>query len=194
MRIYVSDITHPSSSRIKSALKFIFSFFGIIDLLAVMPFYIPFIITVELRYLRLLRLLRLIRIFKLSRYNQSLQMVFDVIKEKRADLLTTAFLILFTMFTSSFFIYYAEKDAQPDKFPNIPASFWWAIETISTVGYGDIYPITILGKIISSLLLILSIGLIAIPAGILSAGFIAKTKEESKESSSCPHCGKSIKE
>lgn len=98
------------------------------------------------------------------------------------------------MFTSSFFIYYAEKDAQPDKFPNIPASFWWAIETISTVGYGDIYPITILGKIISSLLLILSIGLIAIPAGILSAGFIAKTKEESKESSSCPHCGKSIKE
>lgn len=192
LRIYVSDLTHPSRSRIKSAFKFIFSAYGLIDLLAIIPFYLPFLIKVDLRFLRILRLLRFLRILKINRYNNSLNLIWNVIKEKKAELAITGFVTLLILMIASFLMYYIEGQAQPDKFPNIIASFWWAIATLTTVGYGDVYPITGFGKFVSGLIAVLGIGLVALPTGLVSAGFIEKIGKSDKESKKCPHCGKEI--
>ena len=194
LRLYVSDLTHPSNNRIKSALKFMFSIYGLIDLLAILPFYLPMFIKIDLRFLRALRLTRFLRILKINRYNNSLTLIWQVVKEKRSELAVTGFLAFLILFIASFLMFFVEGDAQPDKFPNILASFWWAIATLTTVGYGDIYPITAMGKIISGLIAIIGIGLIALPTGIISAGFINKieSQKENKNQQVCPHCGNSI--
>jgi len=192
LRIYASSITYPSSNKFKSALKYIFSFYGLIDLLAIMPFYLPYLIPMDLRFLRILRLMRVFRILKLNRYNTSLNLIWKVIKEKRAELTITGFATILILFIASFLMYYIEGDAQPDKFPDILSSFWWAIVTLTTIGYGDVVPITGFGKIISGLFGVLGIGLIILPTGIISAGFIEKIKKPDKNSGTCPHCGKEI--
>lgn len=194
LRLYVSDITHPAKNKMGSALKFIFSPFGIIDLLAILPFYIPFITKVDLRFLRLLRLVRFLRVLKIGRYNSTLSLIRDVLKEKRAEIGMTFFIAVLLLLISGFVMYSVENPVQPDKFPNIFASLWWAVATLTTVGYGDIYPITTLGKVISGVVAILGIGLIALPTGIISAGFIEKIDQSKNEKKSfiCPHCGKEI--
>ncbi|MFP4555615.1 MAG: ion transporter [Bacteroidales bacterium] len=192
LRIYVSDLTYPSSSRIKSAFKFIFSAYGLIDLLAIIPFYLPFLTKVDLRFLRMLRLMRFMRILKINRYNNSLNLIWTVFKEKKAELAITGFITLLILIIASFLMYYIEGQAQPDKFPNIVASFWWAIATLTTVGYGDVYPITGFGKFVSGLIAVLGIGLVALPTGLVSAGFMEKIGKSDKESKKCPHCGKEI--
>lgn len=192
LRIYVSDLTHPSSSRIKSAFKFIFSAYGLIDLLAIIPFYLPFLTKVDLRFLRILRLMRFMRILKINRYNNSLNLIWTVFKEKKAELAITGFITLLILIIASFLMYYIEGQAQPDKFPNIIASFWWAIATLTTVGYGDVYPITGFGKFVSGLIAVLGIGLVALPTGLVSAGFMEKIGKSDKESKKCPHCGKEV--
>lgn len=194
MRIYVSDITHPASNKLYSALKFIFSPFGLIDLLAILPFYVPFIIKADLRFLRILRLIRFFRIFKISRYNSTLKLIWDVIKEKKAELQMTFFIASLMLLVSAFLMYHVENPVQPEKFSNIFASLWWAVATLTTVGYGDIAPITTLGKVISSFVAIMGIGLIALPTGIISAGFISKIDKNKSDikKNICPHCGKEI--
>ena len=194
MRLYVSDITHPAKNRISSALKFMASPFGIIDLLAILPFYIPFIIKVDLRFLRILRLIRFFRVFKISRYNSTLKLINSVLKEKKAEIGMTFFIAFLFLLVSGFIMYSLENPVQPDKFPNFFASLWWAVATLTTVGYGDVYPITTLGKFISSIIAIMGIGLIALPTGIISAGFIEKINQNKveKKKDTCPHCGKEI--
>jgi len=192
MRIYVSDLTHPSKSRFKSVLKFIFSAYGLIDLLAILPFYLPFLIKIDLRFLRLLRLMRFLRLLKLNRYNNSLKLIWEVIKEKRTEMSVTGFVTLLVLLIASFLMYYIEGNAQPDKFSNILDCFWWAVATLTTVGYGDVYPVTGFGKFISGLIAILGIGLVALPTGIISSGFIAKIGKRKNEVKKCPHCGKEI--
>lgn len=189
MRIYVSDLTHPSSSKIKSAFKFIFSIYGLIDLLAILPFYIPFIIKIDLRFIRVIRLTRFLRILKINRYNNSLNLIWTVIKEKRTELVITGFITFLVLLVSSFVMFHVEHEQQPEVFPNILASFWWAIATLTTIGYGDIYPITGTGRFISGLIALLGIGLVALPTGIISAAFIEKINSKNKK---CPHCGKEI--
>jgi voltage-gated potassium channel len=194
MRLYVSDITHPASNKFYSAFKFILSPYGLIDLLAILPFYVPFIIKTDLRFLRILRLVRFFRIFKISRYNTTLKLIWDVIKEKKAEIQMTFFIALLLMLVSAFMMYHVENPVQPDKFTNIFTSLWWTVATLTSVGYGDISPVTVLGKIISGIMALLGIGLIALPTGIISAGFtekIGKDKSEKKKNI-CPHCGKEI--
>jgi len=194
LRIYVSDITYPAKSKIASIFKFILSPYGIIDLLAILPFYTPFIIKTDLRFLRIIRLIRFFRVFKISRYNSTLKLIGDVFKEKRNALGMTFFIAGLMLLVSGFVMYSVENPVQPDKFPNVFESFWWAVATLTTVGYGDIYPITALGKIISSIVAFLGIGLIALPTGIISSGFIEKIghSRDQNELFSCPHCGKEI--
>ena len=192
LRIYVSDLTHPSNNRIKSAFKFIFSAYGLIDLLAILSFYLPFLITVDLRFLRILRLMRFMRILKINRYNNSLNLIWTVIKEKKSELAITGFITLLILVMASFLMYDIEGQAQPDKFPNIIASFWWAVATLTTVGYGDVYPITGFGKFVSGFIAISGIGLVALPTGLISAGFMEKIGKSKKEIKKCPHCGKEI--
>ena len=191
LRIYVSDLTHPSNNRIKSALKFIFSPFGLVDLFAILPFYIPFIIPIDLRFIRVIRLVRFFRILKINRYNNSLKLLGSVIKEKRAELGMTIFITFIIVIFASFLMYLVEGNVQPDKFSNVFESLWWAVATLTTIGYGDVYPITGLGKLLSGLMAILGIGLIALPTGIISAGFIERINK-SKNPTKCPHCGKEI--
>jgi voltage-gated potassium channel len=174
MRLYVSDITHPAKTKLSSLIKFIISPFGIIDLLAILPFYIPFIIKIDLRFLRILRLVRFLRVLKISRYNTTLKLIRDVFKEKKAELGMTFFIAFLILIISGFVMYSVENPVQPDKFPDVFASLWWAVATLTTVGYGDIYPITTLGKFLSGIVAVVGIGLIALPTGIISAGFIEK--------------------
>lgn len=194
MRVYVSDITHPADNKFYSALKFIFSPFGLIDVLAILPFYIPFLIKADLRFLRVLRLIRFFRIFKISRYNGTLKLFADVFKDKKAEIQMTFFIAILMILVSAFMMYHVENPVQPEKFRNIFSSLWWTVATLTSIGYEDITPVTVFGKIISGLMSILGIGLIALPTGIISAGFIEKIDKNKsiKKKNTCPHCGKEI--
>ncbi len=194
LRLYVSDLTHPSENRLKSALKFMFSIYGLIDLLAILPFYLPLVVKMDLRFLRVLRLTRFLRILKVNRYNDSLVLIGEVIKEKKPELAVTGFVTFLILIISSFLMYYVEGEAQPELFPNILASMWWAVATLTTVGYGDVYPVTVLGKIISGVIAIVGIGIIALPTGIISSGFMSKIEDRKKRTNVkvCSHCGKDV--
>ncbi len=191
IRIYVSEYTHPTSSKIKSAVIFIFSGFGIIDLLSILPFYLPLFITMDLRFLRILRFIRFFRILKIGRYDKSIHLIGNVIRDKKSELIMTGFISLIIILISSFIMYYVEHPHQPDKFSSILDSFWWAIATLTTVGYGDIYPVTGIGRFISGVIAIIGIGLIALPTGIISSGFIDEIRIKNKDKK-CPHCGKDL--
>jgi voltage-gated potassium channel len=192
IRIYISDLSHPASNKFNSALKYIFSGYGLIDLFAILPFYLPMIISVDLRIIRILRLMRLLRILKMNRYNNSLRLIWEVIKEKKSELAMTGFVTLMILLIASILMYYIEGDVQPAKFSNVIACFWWAIATLTTVGYGDVYPVTVFGKIVSGFIAVLGIGLVALPTGLVSAGFMSKIDKRKKDCKHCPHCGKPI--
>jgi voltage-gated potassium channel len=194
MRVYISDMTHPSTSKFKSILKFVLSGYGLIDLIAILPFYVPFIIKIDLRFIRVLRLIRFFRILKISRYNSTLKLIGSVIKDKKTELGMTLFVTILILIIASFLMYHIEGPIQPDKFPNVFATLWWAIATLTTIGYGDVYPITGLGKLLSGSIAILGIGMVALPTGIISAGFISKLSDSKSEKKKikCPHCGNDI--
>lgn len=197
LRIWTADLLYPHDRPGYARVHYIFSFMAIIDLLAIIPFYIPFLIKIDLRLLRMLRLFRMIRIFKLNRYTDALKSVSNVLVRKKDQLIASMSIVIVLMIISSILMYYCEHDAQPDVFRNAFSGFWWAIATLTTVGYGDIYPVTVLGKILSTFLAILGIGLVAVPTGIISAGFSEELQTSQEESYSiiyCPHCGKKIKQ
>lgn len=192
LRIWTSDIGYPSSKgRMSSALKYIFSTMALIDLFAILPFYLPMIIPVDLRFLRMFRVSRLLRILKINRYTKALGLIVSVVRDKKDELVATVFVMLFMIMISSTMMYYFETEVQPDAFPNIVASFWWSIATLTTVGYGDIYPITAIGKLFAGIIAVLGIGLVALPTGIISSGFISAISKHDKnyEKLICPHCG-----
>jgi voltage-gated potassium channel len=190
LRIYVADLVHPGKTKIKSILSFVFSPLGLIDLFAILPFYIPFIIPFDLRFIRLFRLFRFIRVFKIARYNKALNLMVAVFKEKKTELGMTFFVALIILIIASFLMYFVEGAVQPDKFDNVFSSFWWALGTLTTVGYGDMYPITTLGKIISAMVSVLGIGIVALPTGIISSGFVSKLNQSKNNKVVCPHCKK----
>ena len=200
LRIWIADLKFPDLSKAKARQKFIFSTAGMIDLIAILPFYLPFILKFDFRIVRLLRVARLMRIFKISRYTKSLRLVGNLIVQKRSELATTIFITFILILLSSTIMYDLEHEVQPDKFPNIVSTFWWAVATLTTVGYGDVYPVTGWGQFISGVIAILGIGLVALPTGIISSGFIeqlekdkeAKNKED-EPYKYCPHCGKDLK-
>jgi len=140
---------------------------AIIDLLAILPFYIR--LTVDLRSLRALRLLRIFRLLKLGRYSRALQTLGEAFRRAGPELAVFGFIVLIVILLSSMTLYYAEHEAQPDVYESIPASLWWAVVTLTTVGYGDVYPVTPIGKVVASIVMLTGIGLIAIPAGVVSS-------------------------
>jgi voltage-gated potassium channel len=186
LRMWTADLKYPQYGPVKSRVRLAFSFMAIIDLLAILPFYLPLIVVIDLRFLRMFRLARIFRIFKLNRYSKALNHITKVIKDKKEELLTSVFIMLFIIVLSSTLIYFIEHDMQPEAFPNIVASFWWAICTLTTVGYGDVYPITLAGKVLASIIAVSGIGLVALPTGIISSGFMDHISSDTV----CPHCGK----
>lgn len=198
-RLWTSDLNKNYNGKILvKRLKFGFSTLGIIDLIAILPFYLPFIFPFDLGIIRILRLFRLLRIFKLSRYSKSLKIINSVFRETKAELTITAFVAFILLILSSTLMYYIENDVQPENFASIGHSFWWAVATLTTVGYGDVYPITALGKVLSAAIALIGIGFVALPTGIISSAFIEKLQEQKMEKKNnpickCPKCGIEIK-
>jgi voltage-gated potassium channel len=194
LRLFTADLKYPDKSKIGATTSFITSPIALVDLFAILPIYLPLLIPIDLRFIRILRLLRVIRLFKINRYSRSLKLIGDVFKEKRSDLGITVFVTFILLVIASTLMYYIEGQEQPEAFPNIVASFWWAVATLTTVGYGDIYPITAWGKFISGIIALLGIGLVALPTGILSSAFIEKINEGKTENNSgtCSTCGQEI--
>ena len=154
-------------------IKYLFSPLAIIDLIAIAPFYMTFFV-IDTRILRILRLLRLLRITKHFRYSKTFHIIISTIEKKKEELLSALVLMLCLLLVCSTGVYFAENEAQPDKFPNIIETCWWAVITLTTIGYGEVTPKTGLGKIIGGLVSVLCVGLVALPTAILSAGMIEK--------------------
>lgn len=150
-----------------SKRKFIFSFYGVIDLLAILPFYLA--TGVDLRSLRILRLFRLFRILKLFRFSETLQRFQTVFIKVKSELALFAIAAFFLLYLSSVGIYYFEHEAQPENFGSIFHCLWWSVATLTTVGYGDVYPVTVGGKIFTSFIVLIGIGIVAVPTGILAS-------------------------
>lgn len=157
--------------------RYNFSFFGLIDLIAVLPFFLPIAFVFDSRSLRLLRLIRALRVLKVGQHSTAVKHLIQVFKRIKGELALTFFLSLILITFSGIIVFYAENPSQPEVFNNIGKSIWWAFATLTTVGYGDIYPITIIGKSIASLVAIIGIGLIAIPTGLISATYVEVLKE-----------------
>ena len=154
----------------KNKIGFIFSFWGIIDLLAIVPFYlIAFGLDLDLVFLRTLRLFRLVRIIKLARYSKSFTRIMLAFKIAKEDLLVAFGATSIMLIIASFGIYIFENPVQPDKFSSVFHSLWWALATLTTVGYGEIYPITLGGKVFTGLILMIGLGIVALPAGIIAS-------------------------
>lgn len=200
LRLITADLKYPNRHKILALLSYVFSIMALIDLAAILPFYLPMILHVDLRFLRVLRLVRILRVLKIQRYNNSFNIIKTVIMDKRRELLITVFTTFILLLLSSSIMYHVENEVQPDKFPNILESFWWGIATLTTVGYGDVFPITPLGKILSGVIALLGIGIVALPTGIISSGFIEnisrdknKTFEDEQDRAKyCKYCGKKI--
>lgn len=195
MRVW-SIVEDPMYSRpIIGRLRYIFSFFALIDLAAILPFFLPMFVRIDLRTVRLLRLLRLTRVLKLGRYSRAVRILLAILRNQREQLVMSMLVLSFLLVISSTLIYYLEYDSQPEVFSSIPASLWWGVVTLTTIGYGDVYPVTIAGKICAAISAILSIGMVALPSGIIVSGFVEEMeKERALEAREphhvqCPNCG-----
>ncbi len=187
LRVWIANHTYPNSKH--PHIKFIFSAMAIIDLAAILPFYLPLTFFVDLRMLRILRVLRIFRIFKLSRYVNAMNTIGRVLKKEKEKIITSIGLIILMIFVASTIMFYAENAAQPEVFKNILDSTWWAVGIFTSIWLGDVYPITIVGKIFGGIISLLGLMLVSIPTGIISSGFIDELNHKTKV---CPHCGKKI--
>ena len=172
--------------------RFSMQIMPVIDLLAILPFYLPLFGFEDNRSLRVFRLLRLLRIAKGGRYFVSVRLIGNVVQSKKEELVLAFGMVLMLLIVSSSLLYACENEVQPDVFSSIPATMWWAIATLTTVGYGDMYPITVMGKVMASITAVFGIGLFALPAGMLGAGFVEEIQKRRQMERSCPHCGKTI--
>lgn len=184
--VETADYDGPITGRLRFASRPLL----IVDLLAILPFYLAIVgITAELRFLRALRLIRLLRLLKLARYSRSLQALSRVLRNKKPDILIAVFANSVLLVIASSVMYYAENPAQPEAFSSIPQTLWWGVVTLTTVGYGDVTPVTPLGQLLGAITAILGVGLFALPASILASGFVEEAVGETRR---CPHCGETF--
>jgi len=190
-RLWVCTADPKYSHPVWGRLRFMISPMATIDLLAIAPFYLPMLLPMDLRELRALRLFRFFRVFKFARYSQSLRTMGRVFAGKREELMIALIIELFLLVFVSSVMYSVEHDAQPDKFSSIPAAMWWGIVTLTTVGYGDVAPVTIAGKLCAAALALIGVAMFALPAGIFASGFSENVQRRRRRTDRCcPHCGK----
>ena len=178
LRIWTADVLYSKLSPLKARLRFLVSFDGVIDLLTILPFvYLSGFIV-----FRILRVARIFHLFRINTGSDSFAVIVSVMIEKKNQIFSSIFIIIVLMIASSLGIYGAEHEAQPEAFNNAFSGMWWSISALLTVGYGDIYPITAVGRIMGMVIALLGVGVVAIPTGIISAGFVERyTKEQNKE-------------
>ena len=175
LRLWTINLKHKFKGKY-GRIKYIFTFSALIDLASILPFFMTFLS--GMKHLRFLRLLSFIRFFKLGRYSSSFKLMDDVWRKKKDLLTASIFLSVFLIIAASFFMYMAEHSAQPDKFSSIPQSMYWAVITLTSTGYGDIYPITGIGKFMTMIITIVGIGMVALPIAIFSSGFVEEIAKE----------------
>ena len=178
LRIWTANLLYPELNPIRARIRYVTSPMAIIDLISILPFLVPVLHTYNLVGVRVFRLVRLLRIFKLNRYSDALAAIGDVFRRKSQQMVASVFFVSMILILASLLIYYAEHDAQPDQFENAFSGLWWAVATLTTVGYGDLYPITPLGRFLGAIIAILGIGMVAVPTSILSAGFMEVLEKE----------------
>lgn len=198
LRMWTSELMYPKLPAWKARLRYTVSPMAIIDLLSILPFYLP-LTGMSVGILKSVRLVRVLRIFKINRYTSALTLIGRVLKTRATQLLSSILVIFVLIFIAAMLMYDVEHKAQPEVFNNALSAMWWAMSTITTVGYGDIYPITSFGRVISGFITFLGIGLTAIPTGIISAGFIEqskiiKTNKHVQSQDVCPCCGVPLKD
>lgn len=182
LRLWTCVVDERYSHPLKGRVKYILTPMAIINLLAIIPY---FITSVELNFLRMFRILL---VFKVSHFSDALETVGTVLKAHYKELLMAGFLAFIILIYASTIMFYAEKDAQPDKFTSIPASIWWGLVTLATVGYGDLYPVTTIGRFFATFTAFIGVGLFSLPTGIIGAGFYDYIKNRRKPRI-CPYCG-----
>lgn len=172
----------------RGRLSYVFSFWAIVDFLGIFPFYFT-LFTSDFGLIRILRVFRLFRLFRVTRYSRALKMIRSVLLETKEELLICFSFIIFTLLISSSVMYYLEHTIQPERFKSIPATLWWGVITMTTTGYGDMYPMTAAGKFFGGIVLILGIALFALPTGIIASGFMEQIRrDKGRKFIQCPHC------
>lgn len=189
-RVWTCTVDPRYARPLLGRMRFAMTPMALIDVAAVLPFFMA-MAAVDLRFMRAMRLFRLMRVLKFGRYSSSLALVGRLLKRKRHDLMAAVTILSVLLVMASSAMYYLEREAQPDTFASIPAAMWWGIATFTTVGYGDVYPVTAAGKVLGALTSIIGIGVFALPAGILAAGFAEERDRlrSSRSRAACPHCG-----
>ena len=172
LRVWTAPEFFPKLSSFRSVWKYVFSLTGIVDLLSFLPYYLPIFFPAGAAVFRIFRVVRIFRLFQINAYYSAMNVITEVLRSRRQQLASSVFIILVLMLASSLCMYSLEHEAQPEVFSNAFSGIWWAVSTLLTVGYGDIYPITTAGKIVSIFITFLGVGMVAIPTGIISAGFV----------------------
>lgn len=172
--VVITIFTAEYFYRIKKSekkLKFIISPYGLIDLFAILPFFLSF--AIDLRSLRAIRLLRLVRLLKLARYSSAFDRLYQALIDSRHELVVSISILVIAIYLSAFGIYHFEHSAQPEKFRSIFDAMWWSVATVTTVGYGDLYPITLGGRVFTFFVMLASLGLVAVPTGIFATALLS---------------------
>lgn len=172
LRLWTAKYIFDADTEYGAMRKYMLSFSGIVDLLSFLPYFLPIFFPSGAVAFRIFRIIRIFRLFRINAYYDSLYVITEVIVGKRQQLMSSVFIILILMLASSLCMYSLENKAQPDVFQNAFSGIWWSVSTLLTVGYGDIYPITFLGKVFGIFISFLGVGIVAIPTGIISAGFV----------------------
>jgi voltage-gated potassium channel len=191
-RLWVCTENKKFENPVAGRLRYAMTPLALIDLMVLVPFFLPFFVQIDLRILRVLRLLRLFTLFKLTRYSSSLKLIGTVVREKKEELLVTFAVTMILLIFASGIIYFLENEKQPGAFSSIPAAMWWGVATMTTVGYGDIYPVTAIGKFFGGFVAILGLGTFSLPAGIIAYGFIEEIQKKRTRPTVCPHCQKEV--
>lgn len=172
LRIWTADLLYPDKPYWKAVLAFVLSLYGIIDFLTFFPYYLPVVFPMGAVAFRMFRVIRIFRLFRVNAQYDAFNVIINVLNDKKNQLISSICLILIFMVAASLCMYSLEHEAQPEQFANAFSGIWWSVSTLLTVGYGDIYPVTTLGKTMAIVISFLGVGMVAIPTGIISAGFV----------------------
>lgn len=172
LRIWTADLLFPGKSYWQAVLAFVFSLYGLIDLLTFFPYYLPVVFPMGAVAFRMFRVIRIFRLFRINAQYDAFNVILNVLRDKKNQIISSICMILIFMMAASLCMYSLEHEAQPEQFANAFSGLWWSVSTLLTVGYGDIYPVTTLGKLMAIVISFLGVGMVAIPTGIISAGFV----------------------
>jgi voltage-gated potassium channel len=195
LRLWTCTLDERFRHPVWGRLRYVVTFMALVDAFAILPFYLPMLLPVDLRFLRALRLFRVFRLLKLGRYSGAIRTLGNVVKSKKAELAMVAFGLVILLVIGASLIYFAENKAQPESFGSIPAALWWGVASI-TGGTGQASPVTGLGKLVGGFVSLLRVALFAVPSGVLASGFVEEARRRRRNgttaAATCPHCGNEL--